>query len=76
MRRSTVDLRSCSFSLELAGKLLRYMDRSMRSELCSWSSNLTNFSFCLGEGEGEGSVWGWGKVDERASHGGYGLYIK
>ena len=45
VRRSTVDLRSCSFSGDEAGKLFRYMLRSIRSELCSWSSSLTNFSF-------------------------------
>ena len=47
VRRSTVDLRSMSFSCDEAGKLLRYIDRSIRSELCSWSSSLTNFSFCI-----------------------------
>lgn len=46
VRRSTVDLRSISFSCDDAGKLLRYMERSIRSELCNWSSSLTNFSFC------------------------------
>lgn len=44
VRRSTVDLRSINFSLLEAGKLLRYMERSMRKELCNWSSSLTNFS--------------------------------
>lgn len=89
--KSTVDLRSCSLSGLLAGKLFcqrgrnkqsctqkshrdkwrgrkqppvvsdrtrqvgklrrssnltRYMDRSIRSELCSWSRSLTNRSFC------------------------------
>ena len=44
--RSTVDLRSMSFSWDEAGKLFRYIDRSIRSELCSWSNSLTNFSFC------------------------------
>lgn len=44
VRRSTVDLRSISFSLLEAGKLLRYIDRSMRNELCNWSSSFTNFS--------------------------------
>lgn len=45
VKRSTVDLRSISFSWLEAGKLFRYIDRSILSELCSWSSNLTNFSF-------------------------------
>lgn len=27
----------------------RYLDRSILSELCSWSSNLTNFSLCQNE---------------------------
>lgn len=31
--RSTVDFRSINFSWEEAGKLLRYMDKSIRSEL-------------------------------------------
>ena len=46
VRRSTVDLRSMSFSWLEAGKLLRYIDKSIRSELCNWSKSLTNFSFC------------------------------
>ena len=46
VRRSTVAFRSCSFSGSLAGKLLRYMDRSIRRELCSVSSSLINLSFC------------------------------
>ena len=48
--RSTVDLRSINFSWDEAGKLLRYMDKSMRRELCNWSSNLTNFSFYIRRG--------------------------
>ena len=44
--RSTVALRSWSFSELDAGKLLRYMDRSMRRELCRVSSSLMNLSFC------------------------------
>ena len=74
--KSTVDLRSCSRSGLLAGKLFcqggekshmlgdesgpycpggeteaqqcltRYMERSMRRELCSWSRSLTKRSFC------------------------------
>lgn len=35
VRRSTVDLRSMSFSWLEAGKLLRYIDKSIRSELCN-----------------------------------------
>lgn len=45
VRRSTVDLRSMSFSLLEAGKLFRYIERSIRRELCSWSRSFTNFSF-------------------------------
>lgn len=47
VRRSTVDLRSISFSLLDAGKLLRYIDKSIRNELCNWSRSLTNFSFYI-----------------------------
>ncbi len=45
MRRSTVDLRSWRRVASLAGNVFRYTDRSIRSELCSWSSSFTNFSF-------------------------------
>lgn len=46
VNKSTVDLRSISFSWLDAGKLFLYMDKSILRELCSWSSSLTNFSFC------------------------------
>ncbi len=46
VRRSTVALRSWSFSELDAGKLLRYMDRSIRRELCRVSRSLMNLSFC------------------------------
>ena len=42
--KSTVALRSCSFSGMEAWKLLRYMEMSMRSELCSVSSSRMNLS--------------------------------
>ena len=45
VRRSTVAFKSCSFSGDEAGKLFRYMERSIRSELCSVSKSLMNFSF-------------------------------
>lgn len=32
--------------LRLGGRLTRYMERSIRKELCSWSRSLTNRSFC------------------------------
>lgn len=47
VNRSTVDFKSISFSGLDAGKLFRYIDRSIRSELCNWSNSLTNFSFCI-----------------------------
>lgn len=45
VNKSTVDFRSISFSGLDAGKLFLYIDKSILSELCNWSSNLTNFSF-------------------------------
>ena len=46
VRRSTVALRSCNFSLELAGKLFLYMDKSSLKELCNVSNKWMNLSFC------------------------------
>lgn len=43
--KSTVDFKSKSFSWLEAGKLFRYMDKSILRELWSWSRSLTNFSF-------------------------------
>ena len=45
VRRSTVAFKSCSFSGDDAGKLFRYMERSILSELCSVSKSLINSSF-------------------------------
>ena len=38
-------LRSCNFSLELAGKLFLYMDKSSLKELCNVSNKCMNLSF-------------------------------
>ena len=46
VRRSTVALRSCNLSEELAGKLFRYMDKSSLKELCNVSNKWMNLSFC------------------------------
>lgn len=40
------ELRTASDQLWAPVWLTRYMDRSMRKELCSWSKSLTNLSFC------------------------------
>lgn len=51
--RSTVDLRSINFSWDEAGKLFRYIDKSILRELCNWSKSLTNFSFCNNNKKGK-----------------------
>ena len=44
--RSTVAFRSCSFSGLDAGKLFRYIERSILRELCRVSSSFMKRSFC------------------------------
>jgi hypothetical protein len=46
VNKSTMHFKSSSLSEHEAGKIVRYEDRSIRKELCSWSKSLTNFSFC------------------------------